>query len=135
MKIREDGQKLLKVPQTQHERRKTLRSMKHDTRSFFIPFIFSRYRQINLNEVLKGSKGDCRRGQGGYPMGPQSREYVKPLIIFLQIIYKREPNDPKHKNKLAYFWSGPRYGLLKKTMKQLLSYRVTLLPFRVYIAL
>ena len=114
MKIREDGQKLLKVPQTQHERRKTLRSMKHDTGSFSLsPLSSQDTGGLLWMRFWRGPRETVRGAKGATPWVP-SQGSLWSLIIFSQTIYKREP---KPKNKRAYFRSDPRFGLLKKTMK------------------
>ena len=135
MKIREDGQKLLKVPQTQHERRKTLRSMKHDTRSFSLSPLYSQDTGGLLwMRFWRGPRETVGGAKGATPWVP-SQGSLRSLIIFSQVIYKRKPNDPKPKNKLAYFGRTLDLDCWKKDNETAASYRVTLLPVRVYIAL
>lgn len=82
----------------------------------------------------RGPRETVGGAKGATPWVP-SQGSLRSLIIFSQVIYKRKPNDPKPKNKLAYFGRTLDLDCWKKDNETAASYRVTLLPVRVYIAL
>ena len=82
----------------------------------------------------RGPRETVGGAKGATPWVP-SQGSLRSLIIFSQVIYKRKPNDPKPKNKLAYFGRTLDLDCWKKDNETAASYRVTLLPVKVYIAL